>query len=203
MAQSNAVPGQRTTATVSARDCLYSVKNVETVPGVIDSTNAYDGGNTGYETELRPGIIMAQITSSKKWVPCKRTLVNGTGTVTALVVDDARAFKAGETITVGADTTLTVSAIDYTTNTMTIASTAVVDGEVVFCDSLAGSEIARCVLNEHVNLKDEDGTNRDKKFSQGLIRGTVVNAMVLGDLAAVQAATNKLNGLIFTSDVGQ
>lgn len=67
----------------------------------IDSANAYDGGNTGYETTIRPGTIMARVTSSKKSVPCKRSAANGAGlAATALIVDRAAPFKAGDDVAI-------------------------------------------------------------------------------------------------------
>lgn len=67
----------------------------------IDSANAYDRSNTSYETQLRPGQIMARITSSKKWVPVKRTKANGAGlAATALVVDNANHFKVGDDVAI-------------------------------------------------------------------------------------------------------
>ncbi len=204
MAVSKGVAGQRSTNSVSERNVLFSVSGVQYFGGTLDATNSYDGGNTGYEQELRAGTILAQVTSTKKWVPCKRTLVNmADATTTSLVVDDARAFKSGDVISVGSDTSITISAINYTTNTLTIASTAVADNEVVICTSLAGSEIPRGILNEYIKLTDEDGTARDKEFSAGIYAGAVKGALVLGDLAACRAATNYFTNITFASDIGQ
>ena len=106
---------------------LFSDKFLLEGRGVIDKDNAYDGGQpTGYEYSFSPGTPMAKITASGLWVPCKRTQVNGTsGAATAVVVDDARFFKVGDVITIGADAAITIAAIDYDTNTLTIASTTV------------------------------------------------------------------------------
>lgn len=200
----HAQPGQRAGVTIAPRDILLSYQAVRYGNGVIDAANAYDGANTSYEDELRPGTIMAQITATGLWVPCKRTVVAETGTVTALVVTDARAFKAGEVISVGADTSLTISAIDYATNTLTIASTAVVAGEAVLCTSIAGSDVARGILNEFVKLKDEDGTSRNKSFGQMVIAGLVNGSLCLGDYAAIRAASGMyLNGIQWGDQQGQ
>lgn len=68
---------------------------------LIDGTNSIDGGNTGYTDELRPGWLLAMITATKKFVPVKRTAANGAGAAaTALIVDNAAAFKTSETITI-------------------------------------------------------------------------------------------------------
>ena len=66
--------------------------------------------------------------------------VNGSsGAVTSLVVADATPFKAGDTITIGTDTGVAVSAVDYGTNTLTIASTTVADGELVYTENESSS----------------------------------------------------------------
>lgn len=105
------LPGMRSGRTVTPRQ-IYAdspgLERVHLVPGggQIDATYAYDGGNTSYETELREGTIMARITASRQWVPCKRSKTAAAATSTSLVVTDARAFKAGETISIVGDTDL-------------------------------------------------------------------------------------------------
>lgn len=179
------------------------------VSGVVDATYAYDGGNTSYEQVLRAGTIMAQITATKQWLPCKRTQVNmADATTTALVVDDARAFQAGDTITIGSDTDVAVSAVNYATNTLTIASTAVADNEVVFCDKAGqeGCEIARAILDETDGLDlidDDTNTATDRQTSRLLVNGYLRRAMILGDIAAVEAVTNYLGDIRFDTTAGQ
>lgn len=203
------MPGQRTVdAGMTPRIILMADQGVIELPGplVIDSVNAYDGANTGRTDELLAGLIMAQITASKKWVPVKRTRVKTgtTGTVTALTVDNARSFVAGEKITVGADTALLISSVNYATNTLTIPSTAVVDGEEVyvttFADgttSAAGAEIGRCILKESLRLLDgvQFSTSKVDKAFVGIIAGYVNSAMILSDYASVLAATDYLDGI--------
>lgn len=197
----NSVPGYREGRTYTPRNVTWDQKNLVVIGGIIVST-AIDGGNTGYTDELREGLIMGQITASKKWRPCPRTLVNGSGTLTALVVDDARAFIAGDVITVGADTGITVSAVDYTTNTLTIASTTVLDGEVVFAED--GSGTARAILGEFVKMKStDDNTARDRSTGRLIVAGCVNDDIVLGDLTAVRAATGMyLNHVIWSDQQG-
>ena len=201
MAINSSPPGQRSGLSVNPRDVLLSTL-VLYVQGQIDSANSYDGGNTGFETELRPGLMLARITSSKKWVPVKRTTANGAGsTATALIVVDARPFKAGETLMVGANAGCVISAINYSTNTITLSATKTwSSGAVVYCDSLAGSETARAILNEHIVLRDEDATLRDKNFSKVIYFGTIDNSQILGDLAAIRADTGARLGSIMWAD---
>lgn len=98
------LPGMSSGRTVTPRQILADVQSQpHYIPGggMIDATYAYDGGNTDYVYELREGTIMARITASRQWCPCKRTKANGVGNgATSLIVDDARAFKAAETISI-------------------------------------------------------------------------------------------------------
>lgn len=197
-------PGYRAGRTITERTCLYGKSDLVLYGrGVIDATYAYDGKNTSYEQEIRPGTPMGRITASGLWRPCPRTLVNMTGaTTTALVVDDARAFKAGDVISVGSDTGITVTAIDYATNTLTIASTTVADNEAVVVAD--GSQTCRGFLNENINLKDPDGVARDKSFGQMIIFGLLDPNQILGDLAAIRAATGQyLDGIFWADYQGQ
>lgn len=205
MSSSPSVPGQRTGIVTAPRDVLFSPQTVRYGRGIVDAASAWDGAHSSHEDELRPGTILAQITASKKWTPCKRTRVTPTGgaTATALPVVDARAFKVGETITVGASAGITITAINYATNVLTIASTTFASSAVVFCDSLPGSEIARGILNEFIRLKDEDGVARDKTFGQLVIMGLVDPSIVLGDLASIKLATNYLGQIQYADEAGQ
>lgn len=200
------LPGQRSERTYTPRRVLLSTKGVIFERGIIDATYAYDGANTSYEDELRPGTLMAQITATKLWVPCRRTTVtaggsgsaSAQGTSSVIVVRDARAFKAGDVLTVGNNTSVTVSSIDYATNRITISAPISYDtNEIVIATSLAGSEICRGILNEFVKLKDTDGTWRDKSFGEMIIAGYVDDNQVLGDLDAVLAATHHLSQIQF------
>lgn len=193
--------GYRAGRTVTTRNCLLSPLMALFAHGMIDSANAYDGKNTGYEKELRPGTPMGRITATKLWVPCRRTTTTSNGAVTALVVVDARAFKTGDTISVGSDTGIVVSAVNYETNTLTIPSTTVATGEAVVVAD--GSETARCVLNQHINLYTPDRVLVNKSFNKGIIFGLVEAAQILGDLTAIRAATNYLNHILWDDQHGQ
>jgi hypothetical protein len=198
----------------------WTPREIKWIPGgevyspgiVLDSTNGYDGGNTGFERELRPGWMLAQITATKKFVPVKRTRANGAGsTATALIVDNAAAFRAGETLTVGANATCTISSINYTTNTITLAATKTwSDNAVVYCDSLPGSETALLVLDGWAKLTLDDGTTLSDAIagtdpnSRVLIEGYLIAAMLLGDVASVQADTANVvfNKISLDTDYG-
>lgn len=210
------LPGQRVTdAGTTPRQFLMTTHDVVELPGpiVLDHTNSYDGANTGRTDELRAGQVMAQITASKKWVPVMRTVVVGSGTLTALVVRNAAAFQVGQHIDVGADTDIAVTAIDYTTNTLTIASTTVVDGEAVIARTLkdgttsaAGSEIARGILSQSVRLLTGIPYETSKAAKSGVIvcKAFVNTSMILGDYAACLASgvTNYLSGILWSDRQG-
>jgi hypothetical protein len=136
--------GTRVGRTVTPRNILMRSGDELHLPGplVLDGGTAtyrrsVDGKNTNYTNELRRGWIMAQVTASKKWVPCKRTAVaaggsgsgSGAGSATVAVVNSA-AFIVGEICTIpvtGGQTTpitRTISSIDYTNDLITFSGAA-------------------------------------------------------------------------------
>lgn len=212
---SSGVPGSTGTTphrTGSTRQIHYNLQQQPRyVSGVVDATYAYDGSHTGYPQRLRAGTLMAQITASKQWVPCKRTAVTPAGgaTAQAIPVVDASLFKAGDTITVGSDTGKTIASVNYSTNTITVSDTAFAfanDAVVFGSGALAGSETARAVLDEidGLDLVDPD-TNaaEDRQTGRLVVDGFLIRSQVIGDLAAVEGATNHLDDIRYDSDAGQ
>src|SRR5262249_19156209 len=95
--------------------------------GVFNHDRAYDGAHeANYVQQFDPGNTIAKITASGLWVPTKRTAVTSGGgaTAQAIPVVNARFFKAGDTISVGADTGKTIASVNYSTNTITVSDTA-------------------------------------------------------------------------------
>lgn len=218
--------GSRAGRTITPRNILMASDGAFYLPGpnILDANTAadirsYDGGNTSYEWELRAGCIMAQVTATRKWVPCKRTTVaaggsgSGSGAGSAVMpVVNAAFFVVGEVITItgtsAGTVTKTITAIDYTNNLITfsgaiqyntgsIVTTSTFDGGT----SAAGAEIPRAILAETVwtkNLTDPidaiAGTLYDKPI-QLLRAGYVDVNYILGDFAACRDATvNYLGG---------
>lgn len=206
----------RTGRTFTPRDVLISDKGVQYARGVVlDATYSYDGANTSYERELRPGVVLGRITSTGLWTPCKLTSIasgtSGSGSgasTTTFNVTDARHFQVGDIISVptaAGRLTKTISAINYTTNVITV-SVAIANSLITTVqsgislsnciyphssDPAAGCEIPRAILNEFVDLLDhDDNTARDRTVSQAVIAGIVDDALIYGDLAAVRAATD-------------
>ena len=105
----------------------------------------------------------------------------------------------------------TVSAIDYTTNVLTITAASWVDDDQVYCDSLAGSETALLVLDGFVKINDAGGTAADRAIGSAsippttcLIGGYLIDSMLLGDVNAVQAdtAAKVFSKIVLDTDYG-
>jgi len=199
------LPGQRTGITSTPRNVLLSTKGLIYGRGILDASKAYDGANVGCEDEIRAGTPLGQITATKLWVPCKRTTVTADGGATSETVPvvDARAFRVGDTISVGADTGLTITSIDYSANEITVEeSFTFANSEAVVAED--GSQTCRGILNEFVKLRDEDAVWRNKPFGLLILAGLVDPAMILGDLAAIRGDTNaELRQILWADRQGQ
>lgn len=218
--------GTRAGRTITPRVFSLQPGLQQIIPGpcVIDAGTAtyphsFDGGNTGYTWELRAGCIMAQVTASKKWVPCGRTTIaaggsgsgSGAGSATVPVVD-ARFFMAGEKISIipevapgtqGARVEKTIASVDYSANTITFTGaiqygTGTVVYKTYFADgttSAAGCEIPRGILKEAralVNLQDPSDAAAGTRYDrdcQIVIRDYVNEDYILGDYAAARAGS--------------
>lgn len=220
--------GTRVGRTITPRNILKRTGDDFYLPGpcVLDAgTSTYrrsiDGGNTSYTNELRAGCIMAQITASKKWVPCKLTTVagggsgSGSGAGSAVIpVVNAAFFIVGETISIQpretgkspARITRVISAVDYANNLITVSGAAIQynTGDTVYVTTLsdgttsaAGAEIPRAILSETVwtnNLEDPNDAAIGTLYDkpiQLLYRGYVDNNYILGDYAACRDATTQ------------
>lgn len=193
--------GSQSVRTVTERNIFWQTGGERYLDGpiVIDATYAYDGSNTGYETELRVGTLLGQCTTSKLWVPLKRTAVNDSGaTANNFVVDNAALFKAGDTITVGTDD-VTIDSINYSTNTITLTSsiTFADNDAVVGRGSLAGAETARAVLGETVDLLDPVTHTARDVYAAALFKGYLLQSAMIGDLTNALAATNYLSEIVW------
>lgn len=195
------IPGYKAGRSVQPREIRYAMEKNEGLylpgGGLFDKGYA-DNANTGYTHELRAGLFAGKSTATGKWRPLARTQVLGPvpGTaITEIPVDDASAFKVGDVITVGGDTGNTVTAVNYTTNTVTVSAAIIVaDNEPVFAEGGAG--VAMGILDDHLVLQDEDGVAVDK-VGKILIDGKVDYNMLLGDVDAIIATwdTHLLDGI--------
>lgn len=191
-------PGYEKALTVNVQEFLHSTEGLAIVPGgvTLDKDKSYDGGNTGRPWVIRAGHFLSRNSSSGKYMPVKRTRINGTsGSVTAFVVDNPNAFKVGDVITVGGDTTKTITAIDYTTKTITVSGSAftVADNDVVFCET-ANEGLPELLLMETVSLRDADNVNAVEKVAAVASEADVTIGSLFSDMASILAdATSKGN----------
>lgn len=178
---------------------LADLKGATTIPGGVqlDATNCYDGDNTGFEQLIRAGWLLAKNTTTGKYVTVKRTQANGAGSsATALIVDEAAAFKAGDSITIGG-TAAVISSIVYSTNTITLtAAKTWSDNAVVI---VSGMESAVAVLGEDVQLYDNKLLTATDATAGTVYRsGLLVAGVLKGDVAAVTAISGNLITKNFT-----
>lgn len=205
------LPGREDLLTVTMRQFLLDGFPVTVEGGVMDSTNSYDGSNTNFEWRIRPGWCLGYITASKKLCPLKRTRANGAGSaVVTLIVDNAAAFKAGDTLAIGA-TTGTIQSVNYGTNTITLTATKTWNDRdpVTGNSSLAGSGDICGILAEETFLKDEFGNMADENITY-LSQAHVIQSQLLGDIASVLAITltdplvnRVLSKFMFNTDIGR
>jgi len=120
-----------------------------------------------YETNrkiVKAGTILGKVTATGLYAPVKKTLLNGAHSAgdTTIAVDDASFFQSGDTITVGNETGLTVSSVDYDNNIITLsaglAGNQADDAEV---KAENGLETADCILYNTVDLTTAELTFAD------------------------------------------
>ena len=188
--------------TVNPQLCvLADLNGATTIPGGVqlDSTNCYDGDNTSFERLIRAGWLLAKIAATGKYVTVKRTVAVGAGSsATALIVSNAAAFKAGDSILIGA-TAAVVSSIVYSTDTITLtAAKTWADGAVVY---VSGSDAAVAVLGEDVQLYDKNlQVATDATAGTVYREGMLVASALKGDVTACRAVSANLITKNFTLD---
>lgn len=154
-------------------------------PALLSGTHSYDGGHTSYEKYIRGGCTLAYNSTNGNWAPTKRTRANGAGAaVTALVVDNAVHFRAGDSITVGSNTAQAIVSIVYSTNTITLTSAITwADDDEVY---VSGYDVARLVLlDDEANLWNDDKSAYVDKTVVGLVAGLVDQSVLLGDVDTI------------------
>ena len=201
------LPGRTVGRTVTGRTVLRDTVRARHEAMIIDGTYSYDGANTSYPYELQARCQMAVITASGKYCPLKRTVLAADASTsdTEVVVDDARFFKAGDPIKVSDADADVVSSIDYDTNTITLVTglsgDVSTDEVVIATGALAGAETAVGILDEFVDLEDaQTQVVGDRQSGKLIVQGFVLDAMVLGDLAAARADTSNQLSLIHFQD---
>lgn len=187
------LPGYVAGRSVTPREISAGGGPLELKPGgIILGSTAIDGGNTGYTYEIRAGWALGRISATGKYVPCKRTTTTSSGAVISLVVVNSYPFKVGDAVDIGADTNITISAIDYTTHTITIASTTVASGEAVVARD--GSQTCVGFLQDWKKLRNYDNTAAEDKLGNLIVGGALNQSYLLGDITAILAdTTSKAN----------
>lgn len=188
------LPGYREGYTTQPREILYAMEQQENLfkPGgiLIDSELAYDGASDTPEV-IRAGWPMAQIAASGKYVPWKRTVLNGAAAAdTDLVVGDASAFKVGDTLTIGTTTPLTITDVNYETNTITV-DTAVTEDDASDVFATDGTDVCVGFLYSTTRLTTEDGLSAQDKIGTLLVRGRLNRGMLLGDIDTLIATKDE------------
>ena len=121
---------------------LYDTQNLTLFPG--GATVAKNSRS------IRQGDILARNTSTKRILVAKKShlqVASGTN-ATAIQVDDAHAFAVGDVITVGTAANLTITAISYENNTITVtvAGAQVINARVYVVANAQGAGIGVALL---------------------------------------------------------
>ncbi|MBY0587106.1 hypothetical protein K2X85_08010 [bacterium] len=197
------LPSYQIRQTLVPREVLYASEGIITGPIVLDGDRGIDGRSPTQSSDIRAGWLLGRINANSRWVPCKRTRVsNANGTGTSFIVVNASPFRVGDVITVGNDANLTISAINYSTNSITVSTSFTwADAEAVFAQD--GSGTCRGVLLDNARLRNADNTAPSAKGGTLLVQGLVRSDMILGDLTAIRADTgSRLAGVLFTDEQG-
>ncbi len=197
------LPGFGASQTSVPREVLYSSEGAITGPIVLDGSVGIDGRSPTQTYDLRAGWLLGRVTATGRFVPCKRTTVNNAnGTGTSFVVTNSSAFRAGDVITVGSSSNLTISSVNYTSNSITVASSFTwTNGASVFAQD--GSATCRGVLLDFARLRTPDNSASASKGASLLVQGLVRTDIILGDLTAIRGDTAaRLGGIRFSDEHG-
>ena len=158
------LPGYTSGRTISPREIFFGsppdARNFKPGGVILDATYTADGGNTGYTNEIRAGWALGKITSSGLYRLCTRSQTNGVGRASSsLIVDNAAAFKVGDSITIGGNQVFTIGKVKDSDNA---ASTGV--ALYLHVDELSESPYG--------HLEAVNAGNADSSFT--LLSGAVV-----------------------------
>lgn len=197
------LPGIQTGRTVTPKQVLQQAAKDKaiTVGIVLDGTNSYDGDHTSYEKYIRGGAVLAFNTSTSLWAPLKRSFATAAGSAsTSLVVNNATHFRAADSIIIGTNAAVAISSIDYTTDTITIASAKTwLDNDEVYV--AAWSQARAILLDDEVSLWNHDKSANVNASAQAVLWGYVNQDQVLGDIqAALEDPTNQIANRILFDD---
>lgn len=180
-------PGQYAGRTVSQVRHILAKEGAQKPilePVILEGDAAYDYGNTGYPKIIRGGCFLAR-NGTSNWAPCKRTKANGDGSATtALVVDNANAFAAGDSVIVGPNAAQAIVSVDSATGITLTSAITWKDNDQVFVNAY---KTARGIM-----WTDEascyDAVSRTAYIDPGvqmLVSGYIDQDKILGDVAAI------------------
>lgn len=208
---SSQLPGFEAGFNASPRDVLYSSDGTITVGIVIDGDKSIDGTSPTQTYDLRAGWLMGRITATGRWTPCKRSRTKSAasggesshaGDYTIVPVDDASPFRVGDVVSIGNDVNLTITNLNYVTNTITVNDPIAFGADETVAAS-DGSATCRGVLLDFVRLRNDDNSAARHRSGTLLVQGMVNTSLVLGDLATIRLDTSaKLAGIRFTDEYG-
>lgn len=199
---SSPVPGLESGRLLQPREILFANEGSIRIPIAVDGVLGMDGGNTP-TFELRPGWLMARISATGRWVPCKRTVALSAGSnATQVDVENANAFRVGDTIKLGESAAVAVSAIDYASHRLTLAAARTwLDADEVY--TIDGSQTCRGILADWVSLVAGDGVTPAHHLAGVWIQGAVRVPLLLGDVTAIRNdPAAKLLGFRFSDEHG-
>ncbi len=195
------LPGYTAGTTFAPREVMFTQTGMIELPagGTLDGTNGNDGGNT-ITYDVRAGWALGKITATGLYVPCKRTRATAAGSSsTSLAVTNAGAFKANDSIKVGANAAQAIVSISGNTITLTSAISWGKGDDVIAQD---GSQTCRCYLGDTVRLRNEDNTAAANKPAVLIVGGILNTSYMLGDTDAIWDDAESLKYLKLLSHNG-
>lgn len=194
------MPGTTAGFEATHRQPLYagSESQLQLITGRVSATNSVDGGqSSNYRHILRKGTLMGFNTVLSTWTPLKLTYTqqftssgdsSTAGDYTSFKVDNADFFMLGDVISVGSDTLLTITAINYDNNLITVDEPIDYNaGELV--RGANGWGVCRGILwDDNLSLRAPDNITDTDRSAVICVGGGVMNTTVLlGDITAALA----------------
>ena len=196
MSRVGMIPGYESQLTATPKEIAYGSQfPLELKEGgiLLDGTNTADRSNT-ITDEIRAGWALGRITTGGKYCLCKRTRVTANqSSATAIVVDNAAAFRVGDAIDIGATTNRTINAISSNIITISGAAISPSAGDAVVARD--GSQTCRGFLGSWRKLRNLLNTAAQDKDAQMVVGGVLNQAALLGDIAAILADTASVAAL--------
>jgi predicted RecA/RadA family phage recombinase len=144
-------PGPGATTTQTFKEVLASTDLQAKLPGGVLLKSGFG--------VVAKGRVLGKITASSKYAPYAATTVktNASTGDTTVELTDASAFIVGDMVVVGSDAAKAITAINYTTNVITLASALGANQNAgVAVKTNDGRETAVCILDNDQDTTDSD-----------------------------------------------